>query len=144
MMRGMIYYYKGDKDRAIDALKKTIEITPNYVPGNNALSRVYAAKGDQKQAEFYRAQAEREHALMTVQEARRMRVISRMRDLETAFAAGRYEESVLIARELLQSVDDSQKPVLYEYIGKSYQATGRLPEAQTAFQEAARLRAQAK
>lgn len=144
MMRGMIYFYKGDKARAIETLKKTIEIKPDYVAGNNALSRVYAATGNNEQAELYRGQAERAHALQTADEARRMRVASRSRDLERAFAAGRYEDSIQIARELLQSANDLQKPTLYEFLGKSYQATGRQTEAQAAFSEAARIRQQMK
>ena len=144
MMRGLIYFYKGDKDRAIETLKKTVEINPDYIAGNNALSRVYAAKGDQKQAEFYRAQSETAHARQTADESRGMRVTSRSRDLEGAFAAGRYDECIQIAREMLPSADASQKPILYEYLGKSYQATGKQTEAQEAFQEAARLRGQAK
>jgi tetratricopeptide (TPR) repeat protein len=144
LMRGMIYFYKGDKDRAIEILKKTVELKPNYVAGNNALSRVYAAKGDQQQAAIFRTQAENAHARQTADEARRMRVTSRSRDLESAFATARYDDCIQIARELLQTADDALKPVLYEYIGKSYQATGRQTEAQAAFQEAARLHQQTK
>ena len=144
MMRGMIYFYKGEMARAIATLKKTVELKPDYVAGNNALARVYSANGDQQQAEVYRATAERAHAVQTADESRRMRVTSRSRDLENAFAAGRYEECISISRELLQSVDDSQKPVLYEYLVKAYQATGRQPEAQNALQEAARLSGQTK
>jgi predicted Zn-dependent protease len=144
MMRGMIYFYRGDKGRAIEILKKTVEIKPDYVAGINALSRVYAAIGNNEQAELYRGQAERAHAIQTAEEARRMRVVSRSRDLESAFAAGRYDDSILIARELLQSASDLQKPTLYEFLGRSYQATGRQTEAQAAFAEAARLRQQIK
>jgi predicted Zn-dependent protease len=140
MMRGMIYFYKGDNVRAIDTLKKTLAIYPEYAAGNNALSRIYAASGDQKQADIYRVKAEQSHAMQTAEEARRMRLVSRSLELESAFAAGRYGESVKIARELLLSADASQKPVLYEYLGKAYQAMGNETEAQAAFQEAARLR----
>lgn len=140
MLRGMIYFYKGDRNNAIETLKKTIQINPDYIAGNNALSRVFAANGDEKQAEFYRAQAETAHARQTADESRRMRVTSRAHDLENAFAAARYDDCIQIAREMLQSADASQKPVLYEYLGKAYQATGRETEAQEAFREAARLR----
>jgi tetratricopeptide (TPR) repeat protein len=144
MMRGMIYFFKGDKDRALEILKKTVEINPDFLAGNNALSRVYAAKGDQQQAEYYRAQAEKAHARQTADEARRMRLTSRARDLESAFAAGRYDESVRIALEMIQSADEAQKPALYEYLGQAYKASGKQAEAQAAFQEAARLRQQTK
>jgi tetratricopeptide (TPR) repeat protein len=139
-MRGMIYFYRGDKDRAIEVLRKAVEIKPDHIPANNALARVYAAKGDQTQAERYRAQAESSHARQTADESRGMRVTSRSRDLEAAFAAGRYDEAIQIAREMLQLADDAQKPVIYEYLAKAYQASGRQAEAQTALQDAARLR----
>lgn len=144
MMRGMIYFYKGDQERASAVLKKTVEINPDYIPGLNALSRVYAARGDNAQADSYRAQAESAHARQTADEARRMRLTSRARDLEGAFAAGRYAECVEIAREMLQTADDAQKPALYQYLGQAYQATGKQAEAQAAFQEAARLQQQSK
>jgi tetratricopeptide (TPR) repeat protein len=140
----MIYFYKGDQGRAVEVLKKTVEINPDYIASLNALSRVYAAKGDSAQADLYRAQAESAHARQTADEARRMRLTSRARDLERAFAAGSYAECIAIAREMLQTADDAQKPALYEYIGKAYQATGKQAEAQAAFQEAARLQQQSK
>jgi predicted Zn-dependent protease len=125
MMRGMIYFYQGDKGRAIETLKKTVELNPDYFAGHNALSRVYAAQGDAAQA---------------ADETRRIRLNARARDLESAFAARRYEECVRIAQEMLRSADETQKPMLYEYIGQAYQALGKQAEAQSAFQEAARLR----
>ena len=142
MMRGMIYFYKGDKDRAIEVLKRTVEINPDYIAGNSALSRVYASKGDLEQAEKYRTQAEKAHARNTAEESRRMRGVSKSRDLESAFQAGRYDESIQIARELLQYADDSQKPVLYDYLEKAYRSSGRETEARAAAHEAARLREQ--
>lgn len=140
MMRGMIYFYKGDKDRALEVLKKTVEINPDFIPGNNALARVFAAKGDQQQAAFYRDQADRLQARRVAEETRKRRLVARGHDLETAFAAGRYDEAARIAQELLQTADASQKPTLYEYLGQAHKATGRQAEAQAAFQEAARLR----
>ncbi len=144
MMRGMIYFYKSDQERASEVLKKTVKINPDYIAGLNALSRVYAAKGDGAQADLYRAQAERAHARQTADEARRMRLTSRARDLERAFTAGRYAECIEIAHEMLQTADDAQKPALYQYLGQAYQATGKQAEAQAAFQEAARLQQQSK
>jgi len=144
MMRGMIYFYQGDKGRAIETLKKTVEINPDYFSGYNALSRVYAAQGDTAQAEAARAQAERAHARQTAEETRRIRLNALARDLENAFASRRYEECVRIAQEMLQSADEAQKPTLYDYIGQAYQAVGKQAEAQSAFQEAARLRQQTK
>jgi len=140
LMRGMIYFYKGDKDRAIEILQKTIEIKPDFVSGNNALSRVYYAKGDRQQAELYRSKAEQAHLVQTVNEARQMRLVSRSRDLENAYAARRYDECALIALEMIQTADETQKPVLYDYLGKAYEALGKKSEAQAAFAEAARLR----
>jgi tetratricopeptide (TPR) repeat protein len=108
------------------------------------LSRFYAAQGDAAQAEASRAQAERAHARQTAEETRLIRLNARARDLESAFAARRYEECVRIAQEMLQTADEAQKPTLYEYIGQAYQAAGKQAEAQSAFQEAARLRQQTK
>jgi len=140
LMRGMIYFYKGDKDRAIGIIQKTIEMKPDFVSGNNALSRVYYAKGDRQQAELYRSKAEQAHLVQTANEARQMRLVSRSRDLENAYAARRYDECALIALEMIQTADKTQKPALYDYLGKAYEALGKQSEAQAAFAEAARLR----
>lgn len=140
MLRGMIYFYKGDRDRAIELLKKTIEINPDYIAGLSALSRVYSAKGDSKQAEYYASQAQNIHERVTADEARLMRLSSRSRDLEQAWNRGDYEACISIAQELLPMADPAQKAVLYDYLGQAYRATGRQTEAQEAFQQAARLR----
>lgn len=143
-MRAMICFYQGDQTRAIELLKKAIEIKPDYIPANNGLSRVYAARGDKEQAEFYRNQAERAHAAQTELEIRQMRLTSRARDLEQSFKGANYDECVSIANEMIPAANNSLTPMLYEYLGRCYQALGKQTEAQSALATAARLRQQSK
>ena len=53
--RGIIYSRQNNFPKAIETLKKAIEINPSSAAANNALSQVYARSGDAEQAEIYRA-----------------------------------------------------------------------------------------
>jgi predicted Zn-dependent protease len=141
MMRGLIYFYRNDHQKAIETLNTALRLQPDYYPGYGALSRVYRAMGKTEQAEEYQRQGAEALARQTTERARQSRFASGLRELELAWNERRYEDVVRITQDLLQKDTNSpQRPVLYQYLSQAYQALGRTAEAQAAQAEATRLR----
>ncbi len=139
MLRGLIYFYENNPQKAIETLKLSLTFQPDYYPAYGALSRVYQKTGDTKQAEDNQRQATEALARQTTQRARLSRMASKLRELELAWSEHRYEDVVRLTQDLLREDPESQqRQVLYQYLGQAYQALGRNVEAQTAFSEAAK------
>ena len=139
-LRGLIYFYQGNHQKAIETLKVAFTFQPDYYPGYAALSRVYRALGDERQAEEYQKQGTESFARQSSQRAKLSRVASKLRELELAWNEHRYEDVVRITQSVLQDdAGSGQRQVLYQYLAQAYQALGRTAEAQAALSEAARL-----
>lgn len=139
ILRGMIYLHRGEYEKAVEYLEKALEFNPESIPANNALSRVYAARGDIEKAEQYNAKVQQAFDKITAEEQKRTRAVSKVYQLQEAFQAKRYEEVITIARNLLPESDAGSKVTLYQYIANSYEALGKKQEAQNALAEAQKL-----
>jgi predicted Zn-dependent protease len=139
-VRGLIYFYQSNNQKALEVLQQADKINANHIPTINALARVYAATGDERQAENYRAQAEKIMRDVTAEETRKAKLVERANELQKAWNEKRYEEVIRIAQEMIPEVDSANRIVLYEYIAQSYQALGKTAEAKAAMDEAAKLK----
>lgn len=138
-LRGMIYFRQGKNDEAIETLKKVIEIAPDNISANNALSRIYSAKGDTASAEIYRTKAQNANEAVAASEKKKSRLVPLYYQLEDAFKAKKYDEVVNLARQILPETDGQNKAALYQYLAVAYQAQGKPAEAQNVLAEAAKL-----
>lgn len=138
-LRGMIYFHQGDFDRAVETLKKTLEIAPENISANNALSRVYAAKGETANAEIYLAKAQKANEAVAIAEKKKSRLVPLYYQLEEAYKTQKYDDVINLAGQILPDADERNKATLYQYLASAYQAQGRQAEAQNALAEAAKL-----
>lgn len=138
--RGLIYFYQGNNQKAVEVLKEANKINANYVPTLNALARVHAAMGNESQAESYRVQIERIMHEVTVDETRKAKLVEHAKELQKAWNEKRYEDVIKIAQGMIPEADPANRAVLYEYMAQSYQALGKTEEAKAAMDEAAKLK----
>jgi len=138
-LRGMIYFHQGNLDQAAETLKMATEIAPENVSANNALSRVYAAKGDAANAEIYLAKTQKVNEIAAAAEKKKSRLVPLFYRLEDAYKAKKYDEVISLARQILPESDEKNRAVLYQYLVGAYQAQGKTAEAQNAMADAARL-----
>lgn len=136
---GTIYLRRGDHKKAIDVLQKAVEASPDNVAANNALSRAYAAIGDEANAQAYRSKVESISARIAADEKRKSRLVPLFYRLEDAYAAKDFDRVIAIVGEIQPDADDSTRPTLYQYLAAAYKAQGKETEAQKALAEAARL-----
>ncbi len=139
-IRGLIYFYKGDYQKAIETLQETIKIDPKHIAALNGLSRVYSVTGDEKQADVYRLQVEKISQETTTNETNRAAFTERARELETAWNEKRYEDVIKTAQEMLSIAPHQQKAILYQYIAEACQALGKTEEAKAAMIEAEKFK----
>ncbi|MGI9054843.1 MAG: tetratricopeptide repeat protein [Pyrinomonadaceae bacterium] len=141
--RGIIYSRQNNFPKAIETLKKAVEINPSSAAANNALAQVYARSGDAEQAEIYRAKTVEINdnaAALTFEASRRVQQIY---ELETAWKAKNYQEVINLANRILPTaVEKNQKIVLYQYLFESNKALGNQAEANNALTEAQKLQQQ--
>ena len=138
-LRGMIYFHQGNYDKAVETLKKAIEITPENISATNALSRVYAAKGDAANAEIYQTRTQRGNAFAAATEKKKSRLVPLFYELEDAFKSKKYNEVISLTRRILPDADEKNRAALYQYLAAAYQAQGNQTEANNALAEAAKL-----
>jgi len=138
-VRGLIYFYQGNNQRAVEVLEQALKIDPQSVPAANALSRVYSAQGDREKAETYRTQAEQLTKAKHEEEKRQSALVKYGYELEDAWKAKSYDAVIRIAQEMMAFADNNTKIVLYQYQAQAYQALGKTAEAQSALNEAAKL-----
>jgi len=141
-LRGMIYFREGNLDKAIETLGKAVEIMPDNIPANNALSRAYAAKGDTGRAEIHLVKAQKAYEIISLAERKKIKMVSIYYQIEDAYKAQKYEEVIRLANQTLPDVEEQNKAALYQYLARAYAAQGRKAEADNALAEAAKLTAQ--
>ena len=130
VLRGMIYFYEKENEKAIETLNQALEIDPKNVAANNALSRVYAAQGNTEKAEEYLAKVQNIFDKTTAEEKRKANLVERLYKLQDAYKAKRYQEVIVLAERVLPEASPQNKAVVYQYLYNSYQALGKSKEAQ--------------
>ena len=136
---GTIYSRRGDHAKAIEILQSAVAVSPDNVSANNALSRVYAAAGDQSKAAALREKVETINARVAADEKKRSRLIPLFYQLEDAFAAKDFDKVIALVGQIQPEADDATKPTLYQYLAAAYQAQGKQAEAKNALAEAAKF-----
>ncbi|MEO8041132.1 MAG: tetratricopeptide repeat protein [Acidobacteriota bacterium] len=136
---GTIYFRRGDQAKAIETLQNAVEISPENISANSALSRAYAASGDDIRAEAIRKKLKSINIRVAAEEKRKSRVIPLFYKLEDAYAAKDFEKVVALVEQIQPDADDATKPTLYRYLAAAYQAQGKQTEANNALAEAAKL-----
>ena len=139
-VRGLVYFYQGNNQTALEVLQQANKINAQHIPTINALVRVYAATGNQQQADNFRVQAEKIMHDITADESKRAKLVERANELQKAWNEKRYEDVIRIAQEMIPDADNANRVVLYEYIAESYKALGKTAEAKTAMDAAAKLK----
>lgn len=141
--RGIVYLSQNNFPKAIETLKKAVEINPSSAAANNALSQAYARSGDAEQAEIYRQKTVEINDKNTAQTFEASRHVQKIYELETAWKVKNYEEVINLASQILPSTEDkNQKMILYQYLFESYKALGNQAEANNALTEAQKLQQQ--
>lgn len=138
-MRALVYFYQGDSDKAVELLNNAIEYNPDYFPAFNALSRVYAAKGDVAKADAYLKDVQKIFDKVTADERRKVQLVDKSNKLQEAYQDQRFQEVVDLANEILVQANGKEKAVLYQYQYQSYQALGKQKEAQEVLAKARQL-----
>lgn len=140
---GLIYLRQNDAEKAVEILRKAIEINPDHIASNNALSLAYLRKGEEANAEIYRkktSELQKKAADETFQKSRRVQIFY---DIEKAWSAKNYDEVIKLADEALQlTADNNEKLTLYQYLFESYKAQGNDADAEKILAEAQKLQQQ--
>lgn len=136
---GTIYFRRGDHAKAIETLQKAVEISPENISANSALSRAYAASGDDSRAEVYRRKLQSINIRVAAEEKRKSRVVPLFYKLEDAYAAKDFDKVIALVEQIQPDADDATKPTLYQYLAAAYQAQGKQAEATNALAEAAKI-----
>lgn len=138
-LRGMIYFYQGDAEKAIETLNKSIALSPQHLPSYNGLSRVYASRGDQVKAEENLKKVQELFDRITADERRKTNLVEKSYKLQEAYQAKQFQLVIDLANELLPQSDAKTKTVLYQFQYNSYQALGKQAEAQEVLSKARQL-----
>ncbi|MCD9188518.1 MAG: tetratricopeptide repeat protein [Pyrinomonadaceae bacterium] len=141
-MRGMIWFYQKNYDKAVETLNKAVGINPESVAAYNSLARVYAAQGNAEKAEEFSKKVQSVFDKMTADSQKKAKFVADAKNLEEAFKGKRYEEAVTLAKTMLPDAEAEDKFVLYQFLANSYQALGKMKEAQDALAEAEKLKNQ--
>ncbi len=136
---GTIYLRQGDHRKAIEILEKAVEVSPDNISSNNALSRAYAATGDETRAQSVRERLQAINERVAVAEKKSARRVALFYQLEDAYAAKDFEKVIALVGQIQPDADDAVKPTLYQYLAAAYQAQGKETEAKNARAEAAKL-----
>lgn len=142
VLRGMIYFYQKENDKAIETLEKALEINPGSVAANNGLSRIYAARGENEKAEEYLAKVQESFDNLTKEEQKKSTLAAKLYSLQEAYKAKRFQEVINIGTEILPQVTAKNKPALLQYLYNSYLALGKQKEAQEILVQAKQLQQQ--
>jgi tetratricopeptide (TPR) repeat protein len=135
-LRGLIYFYENETDKAIETLKFALEIRPDNIPAANAISRIYAARGEPEVAAKYLEQVQKSFDKATAEERQKTNVVEKFYKLQDAYQAQRFQEVIDLANEVLPQADPKNKPALYQFLYNSHAALGHEKEAQEALEKA--------
>ena len=138
-LRGIIYFYEKENEKAIETFNKGLEIDSKHVLTNNSLSRVYAAQGNTEKAEEYVTKVKREFDAITAREKVSSAKAEDTMKIQAAYKAKRFEEVINLANRMLPSAKAREKVILYQFLVNSYQATGRTKQAQEALAKAKQI-----
>lgn len=139
-MRGMLYFYLKNYDKALETLNKSIEINPNNVAAYNSLARVYAAQGNTAKAEEYTKKVQELFDKMTAENRKNAKFVDAAKNLQEAFQNKRFEEVIDLAQKLLPEAEGENKYALYQFLANSYMALGKTQEAKNAVAEAEKIK----
>ncbi|HQU82468.1 MAG TPA: tetratricopeptide repeat protein [Pyrinomonadaceae bacterium] len=139
-MRGMLFFYQKNYDKAIETLNKSIEINPNNVAAYNSIARVYAAQGNTAKAEEYTKKVQEVFDKMTADTQKNAKFVDAAKKLQEAFQNKRYEEVIDLAQKLLPEAEGENKYALYQFLANSYMALGKTQEAKNAVAEAEKVK----
>lgn len=139
ILRGMIYFYQKENDKAIETLEKALEIKPGAVAANNGLSRIYAVKGENEKAEEYLAKVQASFDKLTAEERQKTVYVEKIYKLQEAYQAKRFAEVISLANEILPEADARNKPAIYQFLYNSYMALGKQREAQEVLAKARQM-----
>lgn len=135
-MRGMIYFYQHEFDKAIETMNRSIEIAPDHYPALNGISRVYAAKGDRTKADEILKRVQQIVDKKTAEAKRGTKLVELSQKLKGAYDAKRFQEVIDIANEMLREADAKDKVTLYQFQYESYVALGKQKEARDVLNKA--------
>jgi tetratricopeptide (TPR) repeat protein len=133
--RGLIYFRQKNYPKTIEVLEKAFEIHPLNSTATNTLSRAYTANNNLEKAEEFRKKTAEIHRNAEEFEARSMRNVGLIYDLQTAWTEKKYSEVISLANRILPDAQEKNKPALYQYIAESYKAMGMKTEAEAALKE---------
>ncbi|NNE65636.1 MAG: tetratricopeptide repeat protein [Pyrinomonadaceae bacterium] len=129
VFHGLIYFYEGENDKAIEILEKVIDINPADIKANNALARIYSSSGEKEKANEATKRLQESYDILTETEQVKIRRVERLYQLQDHFKAKRYEEVIVLGKQLLPDIQGPNKITIYRYLYEAYQATGKAKEA---------------
>lgn len=140
---GLIYLRQNDLPKAVEILKKAVEINPGHIPSNNALSLAYSRQGNKDVAELYRQKTVELQKTNTEKTSENSQRVRKVYEIEQAWNAKNYQEVIKIAEEMLPLTENkNEKLALYQYLFESYKATGNTEKAENAAAEGKKIEQQ--
>lgn len=137
--RGLIHFYRGKPREAEEVLRKATTLAPDHLPAYNALGRLLASRGAERESQAMFKRAREIQAAATALEQRRLLLGSLSGMVNPAFAQGRYPEAESLLLRMIEEADPRQKPQLFRFLAQVRKAAGRGAEAEAALREAERL-----
>ena len=137
---GLAYLRRGDHSEAIEVLKQTTAMAPENISANSALSRAYAAAGDAQNAGIYKAKLDEINARIAADEKKKAKLVPLYYQLEDAYAAKDFDKVIALVDQIKPEADDAIRSTLYQYLVAAYRAQGKEAEAQTALNDAAKIK----
>lgn len=137
---GLVYLRQNDLEKAAEVLHKATEIAPDDIASNNALSLVYARRGDRQNAEKYRRKTVELQDKATAETFRKSQKVQKFYEIEKAWTAKNYDQVIKLAEEALTlTAEKNEKLTIYQYLFESHKALGNQKEAENWLAEAKTL-----
>ncbi|MBI5199266.1 MAG: tetratricopeptide repeat protein [Nitrospirae bacterium] len=122
--RAIIYFNMEDTDKAVKDLKKSMELTPNYLDARILyLQYLLSIKNNQEAKKFSQSSIE-----LYPKDPAPLKYFG-----DIFFKEGAYEEAIGLYKKIIPLVPKA--PYTYLAMGKSYQNLGKYPEAIESFQK---------
>jgi tetratricopeptide (TPR) repeat protein len=136
---GTVYLRRGERERAVEVLQKAVEAAPDNISANNALSRAYAAAGEEEKAASIRARLDSINDKIADAERKRSRIVPLFYQLEDAYAKGEYDKAMRLIHQIRPEADAATSATLYQYLAAVYKAQGKESEARQALADATKM-----